>query len=134
MSTQGRSRVLRGELTRFGIVGLLATAIHAAVYSDLAVRLHLEPLLATAAGFACAFSASFLGHRYWTFAHRRSAFSASLLRFLAAALLGLCSNAYFAWQLVDVLHLPAASALAGVVFVTPLLVFVLSRFWVFSAK
>ncbi|HWU68705.1 MAG TPA: GtrA family protein [Stenotrophobium sp.] len=133
MKLPWRERNLRGQVLRFGTVGLSATAIHAGVYTLLTARWHIDALPATAAAFCCAFGISFLGHRYWTFAHNGSAFSASLLKFLCTSLLGLCSNAYIAWQLVDRMHLPASSALIGVVFLTPLLVFVLARFWVFAA-
>ncbi|MGH8505805.1 MAG: GtrA family protein [Stenotrophobium sp.] len=127
-----QARTLRGQILRFGIVGLVATTIHATVYSILCARYSMDALLATACAFSCAFGISFFGHRYWTFAHNGSGFSASLLRFLCTSLLGLCSNAYIAWQLVDRMHLPASTALIGVVFLTPLLVFVLARFWVFA--
>lgn len=134
MKPRYTTRHLRGQLLRFGTVGLLATAIHATVYWYLTARFNIGALLATVAGFCAAFSVSFLGHRYWTFAHNSSGFSASLLRFLLTSLLGLCSNAYIAWLLVDRMHLPANTALLGVVFLTPLLVFVLSRFWVFAVQ
>ena len=123
---------LRGELTRFGIVGLLSTAVHAAVYSVLAVTYGIGPLPATGIAFIFAFGISFCGHRYWTFAHRRGTFTISLLRFLTASLIGLCSNALIAWTLVDALHLPPLTPLGGVLLITPVLMFLLNRLWVFT--
>jgi len=133
MTSRFHTAGLRGELTRFGIVGLLATAVHATAYGDLVVRHGIGPLQATGAAFVVAFGISFCGHRYWTFAHHRSAFTASLFRFLTASLIGLCSNALIAWTLVDALHLPPLTPLIGVLLITPVIVFLLSRLWAFNA-
>jgi putative flippase GtrA len=123
------------QLVRFGLVGILATAVNALLYLFLAQHHLLRPVLANAVGFLCAFALSFGGHYYWTFAAQTrngGAWHASLVRFFATALLGLGSNTLWTWLLVEQLRLPPASALAGILFITPVLVFVCSKYWAFA--
>lgn len=135
MNTTSTSPSL-AQLARFGVVGLLATAVHAGVYIGTVKPLLLTPLPANFAGFGCAFILSFLGHRHWTFAAQAAGTPAagSLARFLATALLGLASNSCITWLLVERLGLPSESALAGILFVTPLLTFACSKYWVFARE
>ncbi|MBL6749990.1 MAG: GtrA family protein [Nevskia sp.] len=119
------------RILRFGAVGAAATAIHAGVY--LALAGHFLPALqANAAGFATAFAVSFAGHRYWTFAGRGAQWGRSLSRFLATAMLGFGSNSLITWTLVTRMGLPPASALPGIVLLTPALVFACSNWWAFA--
>lgn len=122
---------LLAQLSRFGLVGLGATLVHAAVYGYAVGPAALAPLVANPLAFAVAFALSFLGHRHWTFAGQGDA--RALPRFLATALFGLASNQLLTWLLVARLGLPPLSALAGILFVTPLLVFVLAKHWAFAA-
>src|SRR5882757_11403795 len=93
------------QLLRFGIVGLLATATHAAIYGYAVSKTAIPPLTANPAAFAVAFAISFVGHRYWTFAEQNS--ERALPKFFATALLGFCSNQFITWLLVEYLHQPA---------------------------
>lgn len=71
-------------MARFGLVGGLATLIHAGV-SVAALRWgQFPPLGANAAGFCVAFVVSFCGHAYFTFGARPTAGRAA--RFTAVAL------------------------------------------------
>ena len=55
------------EMLRFGTVGAGATLVHLIV-AWVANRVGgIPPFAANACGFAAAFSASYLGHFYWTF-------------------------------------------------------------------
>ncbi len=116
------------------MVGLLASAVHAGVYMGTVKPLLLTPLPANFAGFGCAFILSFLGHRHWTFAAQVAGTSTvrSLPRFLATSLLGLASNTFITWLLVERLRLPSESALIGILLVTPMLTFVCSKYWAFA--
>jgi putative flippase GtrA len=122
------------QIARFGVVGLLATALHAGAYWWLVHNLWLTPVPANVAAFACAFTLSFLGHRHWTFAAQAEGTDerSSLVKFLLTALLGLCSNTFITWLLTGPLGLPANSALVGILFVTPVLTFVCSKYWAFA--
>jgi putative flippase GtrA len=132
--TKLRAILLR-QILRFGVVGLAATAIHAAIYYQTTVaHALLRPVRANAAGFAAAFTVSFLGHRYWTFAHRNAAWARSLVKFLVTALLGFGCSMLITWTMVERLQLPAVSALWGIVLITPALVFVCSKWWAFAVS
>jgi putative flippase GtrA len=118
------------QLLKFGVVGLAATAVNSLVYLAALAR-GVAPLLANLLGFACAFALSFFGHLRWTFRQAGAPARGALLKFIATALGGLASNSFMTWLLTAVLQLPPASAVAAILFVTPVLVFVLSRHWVF---
>jgi putative flippase GtrA len=62
-------RVWRELLTlfRFGIVGVMATAVHIFVVWVLLNHTHLATLIANALAFLTAFGVSFSGHYFWTF-------------------------------------------------------------------
>ena len=124
------------QVARFGVVGLLATAVHAGSYWLMVHNLWLPPVPATIAAFGCAFALSFLGHRHWTFAAEAAGTDerTSLLKFLLTSLLGLCSNTFLTWLLTGPLGLGANSALVGILFVTPVLTFIFSKYWAFAAQ
>jgi putative flippase GtrA len=121
---------LLAQLLRFGVVGLLATALHAGVYGLAVSRFAIAPLLANPLAFAVAFSISFVGHHRWTFAGHGA--DGAMPRFLATALLGLASNQCLVWLLVEHLGLPPLSGLLGILLLTPALVFVTSKYWAFA--
>jgi redox-sensitive bicupin YhaK (pirin superfamily)/putative flippase GtrA len=131
MNLRRRLHPLLPELLRFGIVGLVATATHAAVYGYLVSRTSVAPLAANPVAFALAFLVSFFGHRDWTFAHQAA--KGALPKFLATALLGFCSNQFITWLVVDQFHLPALDVIYGIFLVTPILVFICSKYWAFAA-
>jgi|GEM_PF-42238 len=131
MNLRRRLRPLLPELFRFGIVGLVATATHAAVYGYLVSRTSITPLAANPVAFALAFLVSFFGHRDWTFAHQAA--KGALPKFLATAALGFCSNQFITWLVVDQFRLPALDVIYGIFLVTPILVFVCSKYWAFAA-
>ena len=124
------SEMLR--LFRFGIIGLMAAAIHYWVVVALVELGGLAPLLANVGGFATAFWCSFFGHRHWTFADRRSTnASRSFFRFLATAILGFLLNQLLFYLLLTHVNLPYYISLAIVVAVVAVLTYVLSRLWAF---
>jgi putative flippase GtrA len=118
------------QLLRFGIIGLLATATHAAIYGYLVSQTAIPPLTANPAAFTLAFAISFVGHRYWTFAGQAA--ERALPKFFATALLGFSSNQFITWLVVEHLHRPPLSVLYGIFLVTPVLVFVCSKYWAFA--
>lgn len=121
------------QLARFGIVGGLATLAHATTYALVVHGRLATPLTANVIGFLVAFSLSFSGHRHWTFVEQAAHGHAAILRFLVVALLGLGSNTLLTWLFVYGLRWPAQSALIGIVFITPAMVFLISKHWAFAA-
>ena len=75
-------------LLRFGIIGLVAAAIHYWMVVALVELGDMAPLLANLGGFASACWYSYFGHRHWTFVARRTTNATHLFfRFLAIAML-----------------------------------------------
>lgn len=123
-------------LARFGIVGVGATLLHVAVFAAIIELLMWDEMVANTLAFLVAFSLSFAGHFGWTFANlpsdvRRSAVDA-LPRFLAVSLLGFALNSLAVGVFARVLNFPYLASVGFMIFVTPLVVFLASRFWAFG--
>jgi putative flippase GtrA len=122
-----------GQIARFGVVGLLATATH---YLILAVGTDVygqSPVLMTALAFCCAVLVTYAGQSLWVFRVRRHDVGQAL-RFGISVLAGLLGNVAIMYLVVERLGgRYQAGFLAGVILV-PLLTFVLNRTWVFSAR
>lgn len=76
-------------MTRYGLVGVLATAVHYALMAFLLSK-DLTSIAASTAGAALGAIVAYLANRKWTFEARHT--SAKMLRFLLVALLGLLLN------------------------------------------
>jgi putative flippase GtrA len=119
-----------GRVARFAVVGLVATAVHAFFYTLLAETVGMDAMLANWLGFAIAFSVSLFGHSMWTFGTGLS--SARAARFLLVAAMGLGANTFFVWLVVEAMAFRPVAALPFIVFVTPALTYMVSRFWAFT--
>lgn len=109
------------------------TALQAAVYWCLAQLLHVHPQLANFAGYLVAVASGFVLHGRFTFRGHgsRERPLARALRFVAVSLLSLALNAFWVWLCTAVLDWPLWSPIPFMAVVTPGLVFVLNRQWVF---
>lgn len=119
------------QLALFGLVGGAATATHGAVYMALIRILETDENLANFLAFLIAFVVSYLGHALLTF--RAGTGGGSLIRFFVVALIGLGVNALAVFGLVTVTQFPDWSALPIMLFVTPALTFLISKYWAFRA-
>lgn len=121
---------------RFGIVGILATLTHVAIYIALVETTGMHPSFSNAFAFMIAFGVSFLGHFHWTFAAQnnvtRRPWGRQLLKFVLVALFGFLLNAIAVHVVTDVVHASYLYASIFMVTVTPLSVFLLSKLWAFS--
>jgi putative flippase GtrA len=120
-------RLSQWQLVRFVLVGGAATLTHLVVaLAILSGPVRVEPLYANLAAFCVAFGVSYLGHRFFTFKA-----PGAPIRFLLAALLGLLVNNAV---LVTILAAGMSERLAiGIAaLAAPAIVFLVSKFWVFS--
>ena len=130
------------QVSRFAVVGLASTLVHVAVFNLLVAWFAMPPLAANLAGFALAFGLSFSAHSGWTFSARQGAGSvvaptqrgAELTKFFATALAGFALNSLIVFVTMDWAKLPSAAPSVLMVTVTPLFLFALNRFWVFSGR
>jgi len=121
-----------GQLVRFGLVGVAATLTHTGVFWLLFQQAGLHHAPANVLAFLVAFEVSYFGHRRWSFAGGRRR-DGRRWRLFLVALLGLGLNLVWGWLTFDLLHGGLALFVALQAGLTPLLVFALSRVWVFRA-
>ena len=121
------------QLFRFGIVGGFSTLVNSVLFLLMVDVLYIQPLLANLFAFFCAFFVSYFGHSYWTFASTPYS-KEKLMKFLGCSLIALGLNSFFVWILMHFLHQAAYVTILPMIFVTPLLVFAISKYWVFHEK
>ena len=116
---------------RFGIVGLIATAVHLVVVWILIEVTTLPTLIANTFAFITAFVVSFSGHYLWTFSNQ-GRMSEALIKFLLISLSGFSANSFI---LAGLLHVewfsPSMSSTLAVAAV-PVITFFSSRLWGFK--
>ena len=124
---------LHGQLLRYVLTGGFVTALQAAVYWTLAQKLAVHPQLANICGYMVAVAIGYVLHGRFTFrGHgKRDQPIAQAMRFMAVSLISLALNAFWVWLTVQALGWPIWSPIPLMAVVTPGLVFVLNRQWVF---
>jgi len=80
------------QLASYGVIGVLATAVHFTVMAGL-LRESWMPVSASTAGAIGGALVAYAANRKWTFNARHS--SARMLRFMAVAAMGVLLNAVF---------------------------------------
>lgn len=123
------------QLSKFASVGVVATAVHAAVYAVLGGL--VAPMLANLLAFLVAFIFSYTGHFLWTFrtqtqgqeVHKAFVYQ---VRFLVVALSGLMLNSLAVWSVTELLQIDYLYAVVPMVFMVPLVTFVLAKLWAFK--
>jgi putative flippase GtrA len=128
-----RHSELFGQLVRYALTGGLASIVNIGVYWVLAAR-GMDPNLAWGIGFAAAVVVGYVVHSRWSFrGHgRRDKLARTGGRFVVVSVVSFGINSLWVWLLVQQLQLPLWSPYPLVLAVTPLVVFLLNRRWVFS--
>lgn len=129
-------RRLLGQLMRYAVVGFCVTLAQAAVYWLLATYAGIHVQFANFAGYVAAVMLGYVFHGRYTFADPRrangvAAHAARGARFVLASLASLGLNALWVWLCVSWQGWPTWAPIPGMLFVTPALVFVLNKKWVF---
>jgi putative flippase GtrA len=125
-------RALRGQLLRYVLVGGFVTALQTLTYWLLGRFAGFHPQIANAAGYLVAVASGYLLHGRVTFRGQGSKRSASqAVRFVAVSLLSLALNALWVQLCTGWMGWPLWSPIPLMALVTPALVFVLNRQWVF---
>ena len=125
---------LFGQLFRYGITGLLVTALNIVVYHAALDLLQVSPNIAWTFGFIAALVAAYPLHSRYSFRGHgtRDNLWRSGMRFLLVSLGGFALNSFWVWSMVVHLRLPAWTPDIPVLFVTPLVAFSVNRKWVFE--
>ncbi|NMM00862.1 GtrA family protein [Paraburkholderia sp. RP-4-7] len=122
------NRAERIKVLRFGVSGLLATGLHAAVAMTLIMRAGTQPALANALAFACSTGISYLMNTFWSF----SSFPAlaNVWRFATVSLGGLTLTALVA-HATELAGGGPGLGIAMVVCVVPPVTFIAHRWWTY---
>ncbi|WP_319774296.1 GtrA family protein [Breoghania sp.] len=121
--------------SRFGIVGLAATGVHAGVALALAMPGILPPLLANTIAFLTAFTVSFAGHHFWSFPQDSDTgkrWHARLPRFFLIALGGFAINSGALASWLTFTDWPQSAGIVVSIIVVPIVTFLGSRLWAFA--
>lgn len=116
------------QISRFGVVGVTATAVHVVVGLGLHNGLGVAAFWANLIAFCCALGVSFLGQTRLTFPDA-SADGGAFLRFTTVALTGLGLNQVLVWLVTSALGGPYWLALVIIIATVPWLTFAMLKFW-----
>ena len=121
------------QLIRYIIAGLLVTQMAATIYSILVLQ-QISPYLANVGSTACGLVAGYTIHSRWTFRDgRKDSETLQLGRFLTASAVAFAINNFWIWLTVQHFGLPPLAPVPLMMAATPVLSFVLNRYWVFRA-
>jgi len=128
-----RSHAMILQLARFGVVGFSASIVNFVIVIFLVELFNMYPLLANLFAFFTAFIVSYVGHRYWTFAHKDHRFIKCMPKFFLTALLTLTvsEGLYYITLRYKVSY---EIGLLFVIGIVACLSFTLSKFWAFRVK
>lgn len=132
-SSNDRAAIL-GQLVRYAITGGLASVVNIGVYHVLAARFRFDPNLAWTIGFLAAMLFGYVMHSRWSFAGHgeRDNLARTGGRFVVVSLVSFGLNSFWVWLLVRMMELPLWAPYPLALGVTPLVVFMLNRKWVFG--
>jgi putative flippase GtrA len=121
------------QIMRYGFVGVGVTAVQAAIYWLLSAKAGWHPQLANFIGYLFAVTTGYVAHGAVTFRGHAATGSAlhRIMRFVAASLVSFALNAFWVWLMTGLLRLPLWTPIPFMAAVTPGLVFVINRQWVF---
>lgn len=122
------------QLIRYAIAGFCVTQFAAGVYSAIIYFGGLDPLVANSLSTICGLCAGYLAHSRWSFAVGTSdSEHLQIGRFLLASLIAFLINSFWIWLLVRVLHMSPYAPVPLMMLATPVVSFLLNRYWVFRA-
>jgi putative flippase GtrA len=118
-------------MTRFALVGIVATCVHVSVVWGLIEQYGIETLLANLVAFLTAFIVSFVGQYLWTFRSNRDWWGA-LTRFFPVSSFGFVINNIVLITMLDLGVMSDAHAAMLSACVVPAVTYLAGRFWAFK--
>jgi putative flippase GtrA len=120
------------QLSRFGIVGLTAAAVHFCVVVYCVQMWLVAPLIANMIGFIVSFQVSYWGHRIWTFSDTTVSHRAALPKLVAVQTANFFANETLFYFFLS-LGFAYPLALFFVLTILPFFTFASSKLWVFKS-
>ena len=125
-------REVLGQLARFVVTGGFVTALGIAVYALVAIGLRWNPQLGNFLAYVVAVATGYVLHSQWSFrGHGSQRTGSTKLRFATVSVISYALNSLWVWLLYTHLDLGRAAPILPMLFVTPVVTFVLNRQWVF---
>lgn len=124
-------RLPKGEILRFGVVGILATLTHFGVLTLSVETVHLPAAISNGLAFCVAVIVTYLGQSYWVFSNPDHNL-VRIRKFLMTALGGLLANIALMWGIVNGLGLDYRIGFATALILVPAATFVINKYWVFA--
>ena len=125
-------RTVLAPLMRFVVSGAFVTALAVGVYALVALLLRWHPQLANFLAYSVSLATGYFMHSEWSFrGHGGQRTHATKVRFITVSLISYALNSFWVWLLTTPLRLDPAWPILPMLFVTPLVTFVLNRQWVF---
>ncbi|WP_296225367.1 GtrA family protein [Ralstonia sp. UBA689] len=124
--TPDRLTIVR--LARFGVSGVIATGVHVAIATPLALGIGVSPVVANGVAFVCATVFSYLLNALWSFSAKPS--RDNFLRFVCVAVFGLLLTLAISWT-AQRLGANYWVGLCAILMMVPPITFVLHRTWTF---
>lgn len=125
-------RAMVAQLVRFVLTGGFVTALGVGVYALVALGLHWNPQLGNFLAYVVAVATGYVLHSRWSFRdHGGERTHATKLRFAIVSLISYALNSFWVWLFVSHLDWGRAAPIVPMLFVTPIVTFVLNRQWVF---
>lgn len=128
---RGRRRALIGQIVRYGINGVVVTAVYTAIYVALDTLTHAPVQLCNLAAFLVSVVIGYNLHSRFTFAGQGGRGRSAWIRFFVAALPSFALNAFWSWLFATALAFPHWTVQVPIWFVTPIMIFAINRWWVF---
>ena len=120
-----------GQLTRYGVVGLLSNAVGYLLYLALTAA-GMGPKLAMTLLYALGVVQTFFFNKRWSFRHGGT-HGPAFVRYCASYALGYGLNLAALWVLVDRLGHPHQIVQGLMILALAVMLFLLQKFWVFPA-
>jgi len=134
--TRNKAQDLFFQLSKFGIVGAIATALHIGLFTMFVETGMASPLIANLLAFVPSFLVSFYSHFIWTFKcsseYGRKYVLWTMAKFLSAALLGIGLNSLWVYLVTDYFMIEYYYSILCFVFITPAVSFVVNKVFVFK--
>lgn len=124
-----RNKSLLWRLSKFGLVGMVATCIHICIATSLSVFFLASQVVANCSAFSLATIFSYTAHTKWSFASNIS--RKSLLRFMAVTGFCFLLTALISW-ISEHLGFSFKIGITMVILIVPCFSYLLHRFWTYK--
>ncbi|HUG45303.1 MAG TPA: GtrA family protein [Sphingomicrobium sp.] len=123
-----------GQAARYGLAGSVITLLVAASYWAIAEFGNVDPMVSLTIVFVVFTFVGYFTHGEFSFSGHgeRDRQHVRLLRFSMVNMAGFVTNQFFVWLLVKQLGGPTWWPVIPIIFITPVLTFLLHRRWVFG--